>query len=135
MQVPVGEDPTPSADQVGSVADLKPANRFRLVGALVVLSVLAVMCAVGIGVQLHNRSETLDSLEHWRERELEERALPKAERARGFDAPASRIRRLESELDAIPERLLPMGLVLTLSVVLTVLGWRKLRRRSRSASR
>ncbi len=99
-------------------------QRSRLIAALVVLSALAVICAVGIGVALHGRAETLDSLEHWQARLESEAADPT-----GFDSPKSRIRRLEAELDAVPERLFAMGSVFILSAVLVVLGYRALRTR------
>ena len=112
---------------------LRPYERIRLIVALVVLGALAGMCAIGIGVELHGYSETQDSLAHWQARLREEESTSVALPRRGFDAPAARIRRLEAELDAVPGRLLPMGLVLVLSSVLVVLGWRALRRDRRTA--
>ena len=102
-------------------------HRVRLIAALVVLSALAVICAVGIGVTLHGRSETLDSLEHWQARQDEPSADGVPVRATGLDSPVVRIRRLEAELDAVPGRLLAMGVVFVLSTLLSILGYRALR--------
>lgn len=100
-------------------------ERVRLIVALVILAGFAVLAAWGIGVELHGRSETLDSLEHW-QRELEEEARA-PQRTTGIYAPAARIQRLEAELDAIPERLFALCSVFALMTILVVLGYRVLR--------
>lgn len=99
-------------------------NRMRLVIALVVMAVLSVVSAGGIGVTLHGRAETIDSLEHWQGRLDDVDAQAPA----GFDSPAVRVRRLQAELDAVPERLFAMVVVFLLATGLLVLGWRALRR-------
>lgn len=100
---------------------MRPLWRGRLILALVILSALAVLSAVGVGETLHGWSETLDSLDHWKARHSEESGP-----ANGFDAPAARIRRLEEELDALPERLFARGAMFLFSSLLVVLGARKL---------
>ena len=102
-------------------------HRVRLIAALVVLSGLAAICALGIGVTLHGRSETLDSLAHWQARQDESSADGVPVRPTGLDSPVVRIRRLEAELDAVPGRLLAMGVVFVLATLLVVLGYRALR--------
>lgn len=104
-------------------------QRVRLIGALVVLAAFAVLSAVGLGVALHGRSETLDSLEYWQARLAEEKSAPEgAPRATRFDPPASRVRRLEAELDAVPERLFALGSVFVMMSFFVMLGLRALRR-------
>ena len=79
--------------------ELGTRERVRLIFALVVLAGLAAITAVGIGVALHGRSETLDSLEHWQARlEEETSAKETPKRTTGIDSPGSRIRRLEADL-------------------------------------
>ena len=103
--------------------ELGTRERVRLIVALVVLAGFAVLSAGGLGIALHGRSETIDSLEHWRARLAEG-----APRATGFDPPASRIRRLEAELDAVPERLFALGSVFVMMSLFVMLGLRALRR-------
>ncbi len=103
-------------------------ERVRLIVALVVLAGFAAISAVGIGVTLHGRSETLDSLEHWQVRLEEETGAPETPKhAIGLDSPSSRIRRLDAELDAVPGRLLALGSVFVLASVLVILGFKALR--------
>jgi hypothetical protein len=102
-------------------------NRVRLIFALLVLAALSVLTAVGIGQALHGRAETIDSLEHWRA-ECEAADAAKEKPPAGFDTPAVRIRRLQTELEAVPERLFPLVVMFVLSTGLLVLGWRALRR-------
>ncbi len=109
--------------------EIRLRDRVRLTAALVVMALLSLLSAVGIGVALHGRSETIDSLEHWRARV----ASPDARGSPGFDSPAVRVRRLEAELDAVPERLFARGVMFVLATGLLVLGWRHLRRRSTAA--
>ncbi|MDF1702992.1 MAG: hypothetical protein P1V36_17730 [Planctomycetota bacterium] len=96
----------------------------RLIGALIVLAALALLCAVGIGIQLHGRAETTDSLAYWQA----QLAAGDARDPAGFESPAVRVRRLQAELDAVPERLFPLGVVFVLATGLVVLGGRALRR-------
>ena len=101
-------------------------NRVRLVSGLVVFLALWVITAVGIGTTLHHRAETLDSLEHWRAKAA---VAPETDGVTG-ESPTSRIRRLEAELETIPERLFAMGVVFALSSLFLVLGYRALRGRA-----
>lgn len=107
-------------------------ERVRLTLALVVLGGFAVISAVGIGVGLHGRSETLDSLEHWQAWLEEEARAPEAPQPpTGLDSPRSRIRRLEAELDAVPGRLFALGTMFALTSILAILGFKALRSRGR----
>lgn len=106
-------------------SELGSRERVRLIVALIVLAGFAVLAAWGIGVELHGRSETLDSLEHWQRKLEEETRDP--QRTTGLYPPAARIQRLEAELAAIPERLFALCSVFVLMTVLAVLGYRVLR--------
>ena len=100
-------------------------QRGRLVTGLLVFGALGILSAVGIGTTLHGWSETQDSLDHWRSR----LASAPADTSPADDPPAARVRRLEEQLDKVPERLFAQGVVLALSVVMLVLGiraWRRL---------
>lgn len=106
---------------------LEPGQRGRLVVAIVILGCLALLCAVDVGTALHAWTETQDSLDHWRARQAEE-AAEGSEARPGFDSPAVRIRRLEEDLDAFPERLFAAGGMFLFSSALVLLGVRRLRR-------
>ena len=103
-------------------------TRVQLTLALVALAGFAVVSAVGLGVGLHGRSETLYSLEYWQSRLEEETRAPEAPHPpSGFESPRSRIQRLESELDAVPGRLFVMGTMFALASILVILGFKALR--------
>ncbi len=107
-------------------------QRAKLICALVIMAGFAILSGVGIGVALHDRAETLDSLDHWRER-LREQETGSTERVLSIDSPKVRIRRLEEHLDGVHGRLPALGAVFVLMSVLVVLGYRALRRhRSRT---
>jgi hypothetical protein len=110
--------------------ELRWRDRVRLIAALAVLAALSLLSAIGIGAALHGRSETIDSLEHWQARLEAGDSRPED----GFDSPAVRVRRLQTELDAVPERLLALISVFVLTAVLLVLGLRALRRAPRGGS-
>ena len=100
-------------------------QRGRLATGLLVFAALGVLSAVGIGMTLHGWAETQDSLEYWRAR----MASPPDDAYPADDSPEVRVRRLEEQLDKVPERLLAQGVVLALSIVMLVLGvraWRRL---------
>ena len=101
-------------------------QKVRLVSGLAVFAVLAVLSLVGIGTTIHGWAETQASLDHW----CAKAAAGAAEPSSSFpgETPSQRVRSLEAELEEVPERLVPMVLVLALSVVFLVLGvraWRK----------
>ncbi len=106
--------------------------RVKLIAALVVMAALVVISAVGIGVTLHGRTETQDSLDHWRA-VAEDEAAEGSRPGSGFESPKSRIQRLEKELDAVPGRLFPLCALFVVASVLLVLGYRKLRPSRRTA--
>ena len=96
-------------------------------------AVLLILSGGGIAVTLHHRAETQDSLDHWVAREQAEQRGEVEPDPTAIQSPRSRIRRLEQELDAIPERLFAYGVVFALSLVFLVLGWRWWQRNPRAS--
>ncbi|MDJ0975968.1 MAG: hypothetical protein QNJ98_16030 [Planctomycetota bacterium] len=103
--------------------------RARLRIALVILAGFWLIAAVGLGVALHDRAETSDSLEHWRARLREEQARPPGSEIRLYvgASAASRIQRLEQHLESNGEALFARGAMLVFFSVMIVLGARALR--------
>ena len=109
--------------------EIAPHMRARLRIALVILAGFWLLAAVGLGIALHDRAETSDSLEHWRARLREEQARPPGSEPQPHigESAASRIQRLEGHLEGNGETLFARGAMLAFFTLMIVLGARALK--------
>ena len=110
---------------------LAPLWTGKLVMAVLVMAVLAVLSAGHAAVQVHAYFETGDSLEHWQARLDEADPSAPPDPSWGIDPPGRRVRDLESDLARTTERFFVSMACLVLFGGLAFLGGRVLLRARR----
>ena len=106
---------------------LPPRMRARLLVALPVVAVFAVIMLINAGVQVHTYFEARDSLVHWQERLAEEESGEETERSWNYESPSRRIEGAENDMQRSTETfLLSLGMTAFFGGLL-YLGGRKLR--------